>query len=203
MTTDWPSSTILFYANKFIFDVSPFDGIEVWNGPWDKLDEQAVQWWDQLLHQGKVKIAIAASDTHTMNPKENRLGIPQTVVYAAGLSRKDVMAGLKASRAYLARDKKISLSFTAQCGAAIAGIGEKLAAPAEKPIRVQFSLQGAPDAVITLHTDKGVLMTERNTSAASEKFGWDVPAQSAKYIRVEVRTPQGDMLALTNPVWLQ
>ncbi len=191
-----------FYANKFIFDVGPFDGIEVWNGPWDKLDEQAVKWWDQLLRQGKIKLAIAASDTHTMNPRENRLGIPQTIVYANSLSRQDVMAGLKAGKAYLARDHKISLSLVAACGDATAGIGEKLVAPPAKSIRVQFSLQGAAEAVITLHSDKGVLRTGKAT-AASGQFGWDVPAGSARYLRVEARTPQGDMLALTNPVWLQ
>jgi hypothetical protein len=31
---------------------------------------------------------------------------------------------------------------------------------------------------------------------------WPLPPGRPRYLRVEVRTPQGAMLALTNPIWV-
>jgi hypothetical protein len=49
--------------------------------------------------------------------------------------------------------------------------------------------------------DKRVLATEK-AKGSYPKFSWRVASGATKYLRVEIRTLQGDMIALTNPIWL-
>jgi hypothetical protein len=189
------------HTNSFGFAVEDFDGIEVWNGQWDALDELALKWWDELLRAGTRKLAVADSDTHTAAPSPNKLGIPQTVVKATGLSRAGIMRGLKAGRAYLIAEHSVTLGFTAKAGAVMAEIGGKLPVGAGKKIQVDFLLQNAPAAVVTLYGDKGVIATEKASLTKAGELHWTIKAGSTRYVRVEVRTPQGEMIALTNPIW--
>ena len=189
------------HTNSFGFAVGDFDGIEIWNGQWDALDELALKWWDELLRAGTYKLAVADSDTHTAAPSPNKLGIPQTVVKAVGLSRAGIMRGLREGRAYLIAEHTLNLALTAKSETATAGIGDKLAVASGKKIQVDFSLQNAPAAVVTLYGDKGVIVNQK-ASSATTTLRWSIKQGSTKYVRVEVRTPQGEMLALTNPIWL-
>ncbi|QCR24478.1 CehA/McbA family metallohydrolase [Pontibacter sp. SGAir0037] len=190
--------------NSFGFDADLFDGIEVWNGhaKWNQLDELALEWWDSLLRQGKRKIAIAASDSHTPELSDNPVGSPHTVVQAEALSRKEIMAGLRAGKAYLAQGKETTLTFTAKAGAVTAGIGNELATSPGKEVHVSLAVTGTPDAfTATLVGDKGILASEKATGS-NPTFSWRIAAGATKYLRVEVRDLKGDMVALTNPIWL-
>ncbi|MFD1875167.1 CehA/McbA family metallohydrolase [Hymenobacter bucti] len=189
-------------VNRFRFGVRHFDGIEVWNGRWDARNERALAWWDALLRQGRPTLAVAASDTHTAAPSPNQLGRPRTVVQAGGLSRTGIMQGLRRGRAYLVADRLISLTLTAQAGAATAGLGDTLAVVAVQVIRVAFELRGAPAGTITLRSDLGVLATNPVAASGPTVVRWPLPNAHPRYLRVEVRTPQGAMLALTNPIWV-
>lgn len=191
------------YINNFGFDHNLFDGIEVWNGhaKWNKLDEMALEWWDSILRQGKKIIAIAASDSHTPE-SDNPIGSPQTVVKAEALSRKGIVAGLRAGKVYLAHDNIITLNLTAKSGTDQVGIGETLAVLRNDGVQVMLNVKGAPDSyVATLVGEKGVLATE-NSIGGNREFSWQVDSGNTKYLRVEIRTIEGGMLALTNPIWL-
>jgi hypothetical protein len=188
--------------NRFRFGVRHFDGIEVWNGKWDARNEQAVRWWDALLRQGLPLLAVAASDTHTAAPSPNQLGRPRTVVQASGLSRAGIIRGLRARRAYLVADRSLSLAFTAGVGKVSAGIGDTLAVAAGQRIVVAFELGGASSGTVTLLGESGVLATSPVAATGSTAVRWPLPAGRPRYLRVEVRNPQGAMLALTNPIWV-
>jgi hypothetical protein len=189
-------------VNTFGFAVENFDGIEVWNGDWDARDELGLKWWDALLRAGTPKLAVADSDTHTAAPSENKLGTPHTVVNASGLSRAGILQGLREGRAYLSAHHDLRLDFTATAGAATAGIGDKLPTAAGKNIRVAFSLQYPSPVAVTLHGDQGVLATVNSASTKTTAWHWATKAGATKYVWIEVRTPAGEMLALTNPIWL-
>lgn len=190
-------------VNRFRFGVRHFDGIEVWNGRWDARNECALAWWDGLLRQGRPTLAVAASDTHTAAPSPNQLGRPRTVVQASGLSRAGIMQGLRRGRAYLVADRPISLTLTVRAGTASAGIGDTLAVAARQAIAVVFELRDAPAGIITLRSDQGVLATSPVAPSSPTVVRWPLSGARPRYLRVEVRTPQGTMLALTNPVWVR
>ena len=189
-------------VNRFKFGVRHFDGIEVWNGRWDARNERALAWWDALLRQGRPTLAVAASDTHTAAPSPNQLGRPRTVVQASGLSRAGIMQGLRRGRAYLVADRPISLMLTARVGRASAGIGDTLAVANEQAIAVAFELRNALAGIITLHSDQGVLATSPVALGSPTVVRWPLRGARPRYLRVEVRTAQGTMLALTNPIWV-
>jgi hypothetical protein len=188
--------------NRFRFGVRHFDGIEIWNGKWDARNEQAVRWWDALLRQGHPLLAVAVSDTHTAAPSPNKLGRPRTVVQASGLSRAGIMQGLRARRAYLVADRSLNLAFTAGVGKVSASIGDTLAVAAKQRLIVAFELRGASSGTVTLLSESGVLATSPVAATGSTAVRWPLPAGRPRYLRVEVRNPQGIMLALTNPIWV-
>lgn len=189
-------------VNCFRFGVRPFDGIEVWNGRWDARNEQALAWWDALLHQGRPLLAVAASDTHTAAPSPNQLGRPRTVVQASGLSRAGIMQGLRARRVYLVANRSLRLAFTARAGGVPAGIGDTLSTAAGQRLEAAFELRGASAGTITLLSRSGVLATAK-VAPGGTTSRWPLPPSRFHFLRVEVRLPQGGMLALTNPIWLR
>ncbi|MGH3656226.1 MAG: CehA/McbA family metallohydrolase, partial [Micromonosporaceae bacterium] len=78
------------------------DGLEVWNGPYQPDDDAALLKWDTLLKAGHRVFASGGSDLHgTANPAASALGAPTTVVYADSLSRRDVVAALRAGRSFV------------------------------------------------------------------------------------------------------
>jgi hypothetical protein len=185
---------------NFGFDVADFDGIEVWNGKWNPFNELALKWWDSLLCRGKHIIAIGASDSHVNISERNHLGVPHTVVKAAGLSRRHIMQSLKEGKAYLVDSNNISLSFSAQCKAARAGIGEELLVVPNEPVQVSLTVAGVAEAIVTLHSETGIIQTEKVVNS-TKPLQWKVE-QATQFIRAEVRKPSGEMIAMTNPIWL-
>jgi len=143
-----------------------------------------------LLRQGKAKIAIAASDTHTPVSPENKLGTPQTVVNAGGLSRSGIMAGLQAGKMYLTSEKELTLLLTAHSGSATAGIGEQLPTSPGKKVQVRLAVKGHPTGnIVTLVGDKGIIAIKKAVGSKTE-LTWDVTSASSKYLRVELQTPE-------------
>jgi hypothetical protein len=185
---------------NFGFDVAYFDGIEVWNGKWNQFNELALKWWDSLLCQGKHIIAIGASDSHVNTSDRNHLGVPHTVVKAAGLSRRQIMQSLKEGKAYLVDSSNISLSFSARYKAARADVGEKLLVAPGETFQVDLTMTGVAEAIITLHSEKGTILTEKLANP-TQPMQWKVE-RATQFIRAEVRKPSGEMIAMTNPVWL-
>lgn len=187
--------------NHFRLGVRHFDGIEVWNGRWDARNERALAWWDTLSRQGRPLLAVAGSDTHTAAPSPNQLGRPRTVVQASSLSRAGIMQGLRARRVYLVADRSLRLAFTARAGGAPAGIGDTLRVAAGQRLDVAFELRGASAGMVTLLGENGALATSL-VATGTTTVRWH-PASRPRFLRVEVRTPKGAMLALTNLIWFR
>jgi hypothetical protein len=187
-------------SNSFKYDPLLFDGIEIWNGNWDFMDAKALNWWNSLLQQGYPMLAIGASDTHKATGSENNLGVPATVVYAQGLNKKSILSGLKSRKAYLSAFGNIGLTFSANTQTSQAIIGETLHVKPKEDITATLAFKLLPGATIHLIGEHGTISTEKGSK---QRFKWPIPTGSTKYIRVEIRDAKGQMLALTNPIWLK
>ncbi|MDN3722068.1 CehA/McbA family metallohydrolase [Roseibium salinum] len=73
-----------------------FDAIEIWNGNWSELNQDALDMWQRMLSAGQVVPATGGSDFHLKNRR--RHGRPCNRLYAAGYSVADVLSALKAGR---------------------------------------------------------------------------------------------------------
>ncbi|MGI5127094.1 CehA/McbA family metallohydrolase [Pseudonocardia sp. CA-107938] len=183
-------------SGQLAYPFELFDAVEVWNGPWTSDvpwqadNHAAVAEWSRSLAAGRWRPAVGNSDAHLAG----QLGTPVTVVRAAACTAADIVAAVRAGRCWIAATADVSLEFTASTGAAVAGPGELLVA-GEHPVTVSASVGGVPDALIRVHTERGVAVEQRtaelSTTVTDPGFVW-----------VSVRSGDGAMAAMTNPVLL-
>jgi hypothetical protein len=196
-----PHATCIGCAWKF--GLGDADAVEVWNGPYTPDDEVSLAGWDAALARGRWTPAMGNSDAHR---DPDRVGTPQTVVLADGLSREAILEGLRAGRSYVAESSSVSLDLTVTDGRGrSAGIGERLRVAADEPVTVRLVTTGDPEGgTVRFVTDQGVL----HTAPAEGPVEWVTTAAYATYVRAEVRRPAtlpplpGALAAFTNPVFL-
>ncbi|MBB1247032.1 PHP domain-containing protein [Streptomyces durbertensis] len=201
-----------FVGCQWKFGYGDADAVEVWNGPWTADDELALAAWDNLLADSAGRAgragpghwvpALGCSDAHR---EPQVVGHPQTVVRADDLTRRDVLAAVRAGRSYLAESAAVSLRFSAvDERGGHAGIGEVLRTRPDARVTVRLEVSGAPaGAVCRLLTDQG----ELRSGPADRALTWLTTASQSTYVRAEVRRPgtggqPGAMVAMTNPLWM-
>ncbi|KAL3462540.1 polymerase/histidinol phosphatase-like protein [Aspergillus heterothallicus] len=179
------------------------DAIEVWNGDWDRTDEEAVAKWQELLVSGRYTAAVGGSDSHSP-PAMN--GVPTTVVRSRGRSQAGIIEGIKAGRAYIVQGPGMEITLRvrlpAPLGSVVAEIGDKMRVSTVGAFAV-VETRGFKEHVckVCFVTDKGYVYNTtlgRDGGVGVKRF---IPAGS-KFLRVEVRNgTDGALLGLTNPVW--
>lgn len=159
-------------------DARGFHCVEVWNGGWPEANQTSLDWWDSLLRSGRHIAAVGGSDTHHLkNPSGDRLGRPTTWVRASR-TVDGVLAALRNGIAFVSRD---------------------VDGPQLYLSRDTLRVVDAPGAMLHLVTDRGT-----ESSATIPSGDWTTAIRvDAAYLRAEVRTPDGEMLALSNPIWSQ
>ncbi|NGO71616.1 CehA/McbA family metallohydrolase [Streptomyces boncukensis] len=196
-----------FVGCQWKFGYERADAVEVWNGPWTADDELALAAWDNMLVSREDWVpAMGNSDAHR---EPQAVGLPQTVVHARDLTRRDILHGIRAGRSYLAESAKLAVDLSAAGPrGAHAAIGGTLRAASDAEVTVTLKASGAPaDATLHLVTDQGTL---RTAPAAAGPLVWRTTPSLATYVRAEVRHPAkegspvpGAMAAMTNPLWLE
>lgn len=157
-------------------NASGFHCVEVWNGAWPEANEASLIWWNSLLQQGRRVVAVGGSDTHHLkNRSGDRPGRPTTWV-RADRSTAGVLRALREGRAFVSRDVD----------------GPQLYLSSNN-----VRILDAAGAQLVLVTERGPIRSETIASA-----DWSTSIRlDARYLRAEVRAPDGEMLALSNPIW--
>ncbi|MFD6420613.1 CehA/McbA family metallohydrolase [Streptomyces sp. NPDC060198] len=184
-----------------------FDAVEVWNGlwasdlPWNADNEAALAEWGRGLaaevHRSRWRPAVGNSDTHLAG----QLGVPHTVVLAEELTTPAVLAALRAGRSWIAGSAAVDVSFTATAGAETAEVGGCLDTRGREAV-VRARVRGAPSATVSFHTERGVVHHVRLAPEGSGEVEWRTSAGESGFVRAEVRHPDRQMAAITNPVVL-
>jgi hypothetical protein len=183
------------------------DLVEVWNGPWTTDDQQTVDHWDGRLRSGTWIPAIGDSDAH--NP-DQIVALPHTVVLADSLAEKDLLAGFKAGRSWLAESAQVELTFSATAGNTTVGIGERLAVGTGTPVTVRAVVGGVPGTTVTFLDQSGTEFSQTVPVSGSATVSWTTYPRYSRWMRVEVRRASGGinttvpdaMVAMTNPIFL-
>jgi hypothetical protein len=184
------------------FGFGDVDALEVWNGRWNLDDEVSLRMWQRLLCQGRRVAAVGGSDSHT---EHQPVGSPQTVVHAIGLSTPALVDALRRGRSYIARSRSVTIEFTASSRDGMAGPGQTLRVPPERPVTVTAMITGAAGTSVALITAAGCAGRATVDGPARTMARWELEAASARFARLEIREakrPLGAMVALTNPIWL-
>jgi predicted metal-dependent phosphoesterase TrpH len=205
-------------SGTFRYPLDGFDLVEVWNGlwssslPWNADNEAALTDWARSLAdaapRGRWRPAIGNSDVHLAG----QLGTPHTVVRADELSTTAVLAALRAGRSWIAESHDVDLSFTMTAGNHRAEIGERLSTAAVGEAACETTgdaadalvavHHGPPHGIVSLHTDVGEVYRQALPATGSGAVTWRTRACESRFVRVEVRHPDGAMAALTNPILL-
>jgi hypothetical protein len=170
--------------------------VEIWNGPWrgDSHNEAALALWYDWLNQGLRLAATAGSDTHGSRAYAARPGF--NVIYAESLTEPALLSALRAGRLYLSAGPQ--LAFEAEDGRGAHWIiGDTVGQPATFTAR----WSGCPaDAQIRLIANGRLLRQWQ--SGESGETAWRTTPAEADWLVVEIRGGDGEMLAVTNPIFL-
>jgi hypothetical protein len=170
--------------------------VEIWNGPWgcNSNNENALALWYDWLNQGLRLVATAGTDTHGANDYADKPGF--NVVYAEHLSEAAILAALRAGHLYLSAGPKITFEARNEHGEKWI-TGDTVA----QPVVFAISWVDCPaDAQIRLIAN-GRLFDERMVGASGE-YEWNMTPDQADWVLVEVRGGDGELLTITNPIFL-
>ncbi len=175
--------------------------IEIWNGPWcsEGYNEAALALWYDWLNQGLHLVATAGSDSHYGQDYAARPGF--SIIYARELSEPALLEALLAGRLYMSAGPQ--LKFQAQAGEdQVWPVGSTLELANHQ--RASFTLAWAdcpPRSQMRLIVN-GRLYRQWTAECQGEAV-WQMSAQDADWVVVELRGAQGEMLAITNPIYLR
>jgi hypothetical protein len=159
-----------------------YHAIEIWNGAWDTLNYQSLQWWDQHLRAGRRIIGLGGSDTHNLRAGDH-LGRPTTWAHVgAQLTAAGVLGALRAGRVFISAAPAGPQLYLRRIGSSL-----------------HVHVVGASGAVLTLVSDAGL-----QRAAVVDAEDWEsevVSLAGRRYVRAQLMDAAGQMLALTNPVY--
>jgi len=170
--------------------------VEIWNGPWgcDSNNEDGLALWYGWLNEGRRLVATAGSDTHGRRGYAEGPGF--SVVYAEALSEAAILRALRAGHLYLTSGPR--LTFEAHNGAGKQWISGDTAAP---PVTLRIGWADCPPgAQIRLIAD-GEPRAAWPAGGQGEWEGPPAPGQ-AGWVLVEIRAGNGELLAITNPIFV-
>jgi hypothetical protein len=170
--------------------------VEIWNGPWgcDSNNELALAFWYDWLNQGLRLVATAGSDTHSNDDYATRPGF--TVIYAETLSEAGLFAGLRRGHVYLSSGPHLHLVAQTADGATW-----QIGATVVHPATFTLTWAACPaDAQIQIVVS-GRRFAQWACGVAGEQQ-WALTPAEADWCTVEIRDAAGELLAITNPIFL-
>jgi len=169
-----------------------FHTVEVWNGPWQRLNRAALDRWDELLRRGVRSPAVGGSDTHYLRVGDvpardaDSLGTPTTWVHAEA-TVPSILAALKEGRSFVS-ESPLGPQVYLDPDPGHAG-------------RVSVEVRDGSGAALQLLGDRGMLASFR-IDGPSWDATFDV-LRGTRFVRAQLMSPAGDVRALTNPIWAE
>lgn len=191
-------------------DYARIAAIEAINGGQVEGPLSGVGFWEARLNEGRRITAIGGSDNHdaTLDPaKAPAIGVPTTVVRAPELSQAAILKAIGQGHVFLdvAGTRDRILEVRASANGATAQMGDVLPAPAGTKVRVEVRVAGVAGGSISLAGDGAKLATlaDPKLTAADQTVVFELTADGARrWLRVDVRSLQGKLVLLGNPIYL-
>ncbi|MDQ6795447.1 MAG: CehA/McbA family metallohydrolase, partial [Chloroflexota bacterium] len=170
-------------------DVRSMHAIEVWNGPWGGLNAVALAFWEERLRDDQRLVAVGGSDTHLLRSRlhegrhADQLGIPTTWVEAGhGADAAAILEAMVAGRTFVSASPEGPQLYLEAGGRG-----------------VELEVRDGAGATLVMLGDGGAIGA---AAVDSEDFSatFAVP-HSTEYVRAQLVTSNGDIQALTSPLW--
>jgi len=188
-------------------DFSRIPAIEAINAGNSDGPLSGIAFWEARLNAGLHVTAVGGSDNHDAGLEGARgVGTPTTVVYADNLTQDAILEGIRKGRVFVDAQgtKDRGLDVTVRAGAASATMGETLAYGTAGKVDVQVRVVGAAGGRIVVPSSAAAnLWLEARPLEADDTRTLSLDVNQAKWLRVEVRGPDGKLWLLGNPVYLK
>ncbi len=182
-------------------EVEDYDCVEIWNGPWELLNQTALTFWERRLAQGKQFVAVGGSDHHFSHREHiARLGQPTTYIYCEGLpSTAALLSSLRAGHAFITESPTgPQIDFRANG----AMMGDRVKSPASSILRVDLHIRDAAGATLQLAGTAGTL-SEVAVETNDLRLPLNLDTTDTSWIRAQLIDPlSGRIRAITNPIYI-
>jgi hypothetical protein len=168
---------------------------DIWNGAWRPHNQLALDFFYQWLNEGHRLVATSGSDMHGIPTQEYPLGAVN-VVYADELSEAAILQAIRKGHSYLSTGPELLLTGRSQSGVEVM-VGDKLP---DEAATIQVRWSGANEGDVLRFIVDGRAQEEKTVGASGEAL-WNFAPNQAKWCTVELRNPQKQMLAITNPIF--
>jgi hypothetical protein len=192
-------------------DMHGFQAIEAINGGDAERPDSGIPFWETQLDAGLRITAIGGSDSHDGSdaPRDafaGRIGSPTTVVHARELSMEGILDGIRAGHVFIdaegTRDR--SMDVQASAGPKTAGMGDVLVVAAGASAHVVVLTSAlAGQQVRVLDNGMAVDLVGHDVVPPNGKLTFDWTSDGKPHwLRVDVRSPEGKLLILGNPIYI-
>ncbi len=173
--------------------------VEVWNSDWrsDSRNEAGLKLAFEWLNEGYRLALTAGTDNHGRSPEARHYGF--NVVYADDLSEQEILRAVRAGHLYISAGPTLELE--ASTAERQAMMGDVLEVSREQSVPVTARWEDCPaDSEVCLIADGKPVSTLPAGGYGARR--WDIPPREARWCLLTVRDASGQMLALTNPIFL-
>lgn len=170
---------------------------EVWNGPWsgDSNNEEALAFWYDLLTQGVRIYATAGSDTHNSAGYAGNVGF--NVVRAGRCDQASILSAIRSGAEFLSNGPALFLEGVAANGARVLAAAELPGKDARIEVRFDNATAGSR---LRLVGDGRIVHEAPVSRAGTQSIRPD--DYRARWYVAELRGPDGEMSAVTNPIFV-
>ncbi len=187
-------------------EVTNYDCIEVWNGPWTLLNEMALEFWKEQLARGRRIPAVGGSDWHRQRELEEvpprAPGTPTTWVHTAGTSSAErILQGIRQGHVSLSSEPEGPF-LDLRAGPDLTALaGDTFARPEDGRLAVHVHCLRGEGCLLQL-LDQAAVLHAQVLSGQDEWMTTELPVPDSLYVRAELRTTDEEIQALTNPIYL-
>jgi hypothetical protein len=187
-----------------LVDYSTIDAIEVWNGRWaipETANDSALALWTDLLDAGFRPTAVSGTDSHSAEEDEY-VALPMNHVHADDRSEAAILDGIRRGHVFLSSGPIVSFRASGSNGAEVGLPGSELPGDGRLDLEVDVDGLEAP-ATLWFVTSGSRIALEACQPGTTRLVRPGLAAST--WWRLELRTgtaSNGDLLTLTNPVWV-
>jgi len=199
------------FTPRNVVDMHGFQAIEAVNGGDAERADSGIPFWEAQLDAGLRMTGIGGSDSHDGSdaPRDKyagRIGSPTTVVHARDLSMKGILDGIRAGHVFVDVEgsRERSLDVEATAGSKSAEMGDALTAVKGAPVHVVVHSHALGGQLLrVLDNGKPVDLAGHDVIPPTGEAAFDWKSDGkAHWLRVDVRSPEGKLLILGNPVYI-
>lgn len=179
--------------------------MEVWNSVWDARDvgnQAALELWTDLLNEGFRLAAVAGTDSHSAEDF-GADGLGFTWVYAKGLGEREILGALRQGRAFLSRGPEVGLAIRARNRVDAVAPGAELGTERWGSLVVQVRALRARARLWLISDGEPRAWWDVGPPGAELAAGSPAPERWARWELRRGTEPDGDLVALTNPLYRQ